>query len=173
MTKLLAAAFAMCLWAGCPVIADVVNLDDFIGGIEKADSETVCRTSAPMSALWKDVRNRYVPDPGASPSARVQLPAPFVRAFGKAEVENRDVAGYRRIRIPLRGIYRGLRTEQLTFDMGIENGISVVSILFAASRREVENVLGTDLARATPTSFGEVTIVNRGEAAELVCDLST
>ena len=107
------------------------------------------------------------------PTAKVNLPVQFARVFGKAKVEKRDIAGYRRVTIPLTGTYRGLRTQQLTFDMGIENGISVVSISFFAARQEVESVLGKDLAHATPTSFGEAKIVNRGVVAELVCDLST
>ncbi|WNJ90517.1 hypothetical protein [Bosea sp. 685] len=174
MTRALTATFALCLYAGCPATGtELVNLDDFIGGIEKADSDSACRTSAPVSALWKEIRLRYVPDPGASRLAKVNLPAQFAVAFGKAKLEKRDIAGYRRVSIPLTGIYRGLRTQQLTFDMGIENGISVVSILFAASQQEVESVLGKDLARATPTSWGEAKIVSRGGAAELVCDLSS
>lgn len=174
MTKAFAVACAMCLCAGYPATGtELVNLDDFIGGIEKADSDSACGTSAPVSALWKEIRLRYVPDPGAPRSTKVNLPAQFAAAFGKAKLEKRDIAGYRRVSIPLVGLYRGLRTQQLTFDMGIENGISVVSLLFVASRQEVESVLGKDLARATPTSWGEAKIVSRGGAAELVCDLSS
>jgi hypothetical protein len=174
MTKAFAVACALFLSAGYPATGvELVNLDDFIAGIEKADSDSACRTSAPISALWKEIRLRYVPDPGTPRSTRVNLPAQFASAFGKAKLDKRDIAGYRRISIPLVGTYRGLRTQQLTFDMGIENGISIVSILFSASQREVENVLAKDLARATSTSWGEAKIVSRDGAAELVCDLSS
>ncbi|MCV9941048.1 hypothetical protein OIU35_32255 [Boseaceae bacterium BT-24-1] len=174
MTRALAASFAMCMYAGYATAeTSLVNLDDFIGGIEKADGEYACKTSEAVSALWKELRLRYVPYPNQKPLAKVNLPARFAAAFGKAKTENRDSAGYRRIIVPLTGTYRGLRTQRIAFDMGIENGISIVSILFDASKPEVEGVLGADLARATPMSWGSAEIVGRGKATELVCDLSS
>lgn len=174
MMRLFAATFAMCVCADYAAAeTSLINLDDFIGGIEKADGEAACKTSEPVSALWNELRLRYVPDPNKKPSAKVTLPPRFAAAFGKARIENRDSAGYRRISVPLIGTYRGLRTQQIAFDMGIENGISVISIFFDASKLAVESVLGADLARATPMSWGSAEIVRRGKATELICNLST
>lgn len=174
MIRAFVVTFAICAYIGdAAAETELINLDDFIGGIEKADSDYACRTSEPMSTLWNELRLRYLPIRDKKPLNRVNIPARFAAAFGKARIEKRDSAGYRRISVPLVGNYRGLRTRRLIFDMGIENGISIVSISFDATKREVESALSADLARKTSTSWGAAEIVSRGKSAELICDLSS
>lgn len=172
MTKLFAATLSACLWVGWPAAgAELVNLDDFIGGIEKADGRFACQISAPVSDVWGELVRRYAPRPGEQRPTKVKLPQQFASAFGKARAEKHD--GFTRIRVPLVGTYRGLRVRQIAFDTGIENGISIVYVLFDASMDEVSNALLSDLVKRTRMSFGEAEIVSRGTGTELVCDKST
>ncbi|MFC5393971.1 hypothetical protein [Bosea vestrisii] len=172
--KVYAAVLTMCLSAGWSTArAELTDLNDFIDGIEKADSDSACQVSEPMSALWKELRLRYVPSVNEKPSEKVSIPARFSAAFGKANIKKRDSEGYRHVIIPLIGVYRGLITNRINFYIGIENGISIISISFKDSKKKVERILGPDLARRTSMSQGYAEIIGRGAGSELVCDLST
>lgn len=44
--------------------------------------------------IWKDLGLRYVPYPGQKPLDKVNIPARFAAAFGKAKIEKRGNADY-------------------------------------------------------------------------------
>lgn len=167
-------AFIACLLVGYSTArAEAVNLDEFIGGIEKADSRYACQESAGIAELRTELRLRYFPFPNEQRSTKVKFPAKFAAAFGKEKVETNKSEGFRRVHIQVNGLYRGFRVRGISFESGIENGTNFIRILFANPKEELAAVFGPDLAQSTPLSWGEAEIVSRRDGAELVCDLSS
>jgi hypothetical protein len=153
---------------------ELINLDGFIAGIEKGGLEGGCVPKGPLSSFIGQLIVRYssFADGTWKPSMQVKIPEQFAAAIGKARVQKRK-EGYTIIQVPLVGTYRGLRTRQLTVHTGHENGISETRILFDASKREVEDVVGRDIVpKEHPAGFNGK-IVKRGAGAELICDTST
>jgi hypothetical protein len=153
---------------------ELIDLGSFIAGIEKGGLDEACRPKGPLAKFTGQLINRYSFDRSRhDPSRGVTIPKEFAAAIGTAQAENRKRDGYTAIRVPLVGLYRGLRTRELTVHTGHQNGISELRILFDNSRDEVESVLGPDLAPARrPLDFPR-DVVSRGKRAELVCDNST
>jgi hypothetical protein len=173
MTKLCALLVVLLLPSRAVAEAALINLDGFIAGIEKGGLEGGCVPKGPLSSFIGQLIARYssFADGTRKPSAQVKIPEQFAAAIGKARVQKRE--GYTIIQVPLVGIYRGLRTRQLTIHTGHENGISETRILFDASKREAEDAVGRDIVpKEHPAGFNGK-IVKRGAGAELICDTST
>lgn len=153
---------------------DLIDLGSFIAGIEKGGLEQACRPQGPLGEFAGQLIKRYSFDLSVrKKNTHVTIPKQFAAAIGKAKAENRKSDGYTVIRVPLVGLYRGLRVRELTVHTGHQNGISELRILFDNSRDEVESVLGPDLASARrPLDFPR-DVVSRGQGAELICDNST
>ncbi|MFY9289766.1 MAG: hypothetical protein WAP03_03530 [Methylorubrum rhodinum] len=173
-----AAAAGLALMAGIlPASAsEMPKLDAFLGGLERG-----CRADGALGAFRGDLNARYSFEEGHRRlSATVRIPPSIAGAVRRATAERHPY--HTRIRVPLVGTYRGLPVRAITFDIGHSNGVNVTTLAFAAPVREVEAVIGPDVARTMQAFAADeveamlglsARIVPAGEGAALVCDTST
>ncbi len=155
-------------------IAELVNLDDFIAGIEKGGLDGGCVPKGPLANFIGQLIERYslFADGSRIGGAPVKIPVQFAAAIGKASAQSHK-DGHSIIRVPLVGTYRGLRTRELIVHTGHENGYSETRILFAASKDEVEAIIGREIVPAGHPAGFNGKVIGRNKGSELICDTST
>lgn len=156
-------------------LADPVNLDSFIGGLENG-----CELSKPLEIFREELSERYRFEIGVERlKTKVNIPPSIKDAVGAAKAI--DHSEYTTIEVPLIGKYRGLSVRTITFDIGHSNGVAVTTLVFGESASIVENAIGSDVAHTTqkfeadPETklFGfSAKIIPQGETSILVCNTS-
>ena len=83
------------------------------------------------------------------------------------------------VSVPLQGTYRGLPVSRLDFELGNENGMYTVAVVFDAPVKTVESKLGAEVAKARkalprkfPDRVPSIEILPENAGAKLLCILS-
>ena len=152
------------------------DLNDLVGELERG-----CQLSEMLVAFRSDINKRYTFEFLSNRSQNtVRVPKPFTSAIGRAQSYNRG--DNTEVVVPLKGVYRGLRTRSITFHMGHSNGINVTTLAFDETRSGVEKVIGFDVAKTQmrfetdPMEgiFGfSVRIADYPNGSVLICNTST
>ncbi|MCJ2023200.1 hypothetical protein [Methylobacterium sp. J-067] len=164
------------LIAGVAQASEPTDVSNFIKGLELG-----CGLSEELKAFRSELNARYTFEAGSKRLQKgVNVPKPYAKAVGRVLAFDRGE--YTEVVVPLNGIYRGLHTRSLIFDIGHSNGVNVIKLVFDAARSKVNSIIGRQVAEtqrefeADPQEkdFGfsvQITDAHRGSV--LICNLST
>ena len=161
-------------WATTPVV-----LDPLLGGLLPT-----CYGSKLFDQFRRSVAARHGYDADGkrlNPSAPIAIPAALAPALGSITARNKGE--YTEVIVPVSGSFRSLPVTAVEFAFGNENGINVSTIRFAASKSEVNRILGNDIRAASRlikqrVRSGEtgadqsVTLEEKDGQTRLFCDTS-
>ena len=164
------------LITGVAQASEPTDVSNFIKGLERG-----CGLSEELTAFRSELNARYTFEVGSKRlQKKVNVPEPYVKAVGRAL--SFDRGEYTEVVVPLNGIYRGLHTRSIIFDIGHSNGVNVIKVVFDAVRSKVESVIGRQVAEtqrkfeADPQEkdFGfSVQITDAPHGSVLICNIST
>ncbi len=146
------------------------DLNGFLDGFE-----TKCTGPAVFTAYRNSLGERYTTS--GSSRHKVFVPAAFKEAIGRERVANKGE--YMTVSVPLQGTYRGLPVSRLDFELGNENGIYTVALVFAAPLDAVRATLGAPVTATRkalpgqlPTRHPSIAIRRDKAGTMLFCNLS-
>jgi hypothetical protein len=150
-------------------VAHAQSFDRFLDGFDRQ-----CKTNAQFEDFSRSLGQRVFQ------GGQTQLPQELRSAFGAARIVRKS--DHMDVFVPLTGAtWRGVPLAGIQFFMGIENGISVNAVVFAAPASEVRRVFGptvTASARAMQAdpnneSGSTISLGTTAGKPSIVCDLST
>src|SRR5215208_6711222 len=119
--------------AGSVTVAAARDLGGFLGGFE-----TACSGSKAFVRHMISLGEKYTSS--GDSSRPVLVPDAFKDSIGQEKVA--DKGEWMDVSVPLQGTYRGLPVSRLDFELGNENGMYTVAVVFDAPVKTVESKLG-------------------------------
>lgn len=128
-----------------PAHAEALRFDSFLVGAEKCKpADAFARFKDDVWKKYGQYSNAFVPL--VEPQITVRIPPEIAAGFGRVRQIKKE--GYTEVRVPVTATWGDLPLAAIEFNFGIENGISLYSIRFAARREAVVGAFGGRVAAA-------------------------
>ncbi|WP_454915439.1 hypothetical protein [Xanthobacter sediminis] len=162
--------------------AQAAELDDFLGNLDECDFPAQGSAFARFTAsLFQRYGNSADGPQGYAADHTgvvVVLPPELAAAFGAAT--SRNFGDYTLVTVPVDGTFGSLPLSGMTFSFGNQNGISAITLVFAASQADVAMAFGDSVERgddrgqdAGRTGPGYSAEIPPGEPGRITCDWSS